>query len=171
MPRFARFLSFSALSLGLLLTSPAMAEGMERNDTILRPELVPMGGVYVYGEAPPDSSSTPRELTWEEFGDLLARSITNRELSLLLSLLVVGVVAGLRWAGAKVLPVLDTERGKAALALVGGTATLMALALSQGQPFSLGLLVSCLMGALSASGLWSVGKSLVRPKATPGQPS
>jgi len=112
-----------------------------------------------------DTRAVP-ELSLEQVGQLQAFS--HREWGLLVSCLLVGLVLVLRKVGARFLPWLGTERGVAVLALVGGTSTLLALALSQGQAFSFGLFISCLMGALSASGLWSVSKSLVKPKPTAG---
>lgn len=64
-----------------------------------------------------------------------------------------------------------SPRGSAILASVGGTATLLMYAIRNGVPFTLDLLLGCFMTALSASGLWSVGKAVVeKPKPQPMAP-
>jgi len=125
-------------------------------------------GLTAQALATPSVPQGVPELSEGDVVGLLVRAVAGREWGLLVSSLLVLLVLVARKIGARWLPWLGTERGVATLALVGGTATLLALALSQGQAFSLGLLVSCLLGALSASGLWSVSKSLVAPRPAAG---
>jgi hypothetical protein len=49
------------------------------------------------------------------------------------------------------------------LSVLGGTCTLLVVALAGGQPFTLGLLLSCLMTAACAAGLWSWGTNARKP--------
>lgn len=127
-----------------------------------RPEVLPQ-------EAPP----TPLE----EVVGQLAEALSGRQWSLALCLLVVALVVVLRKVASvagnlgegplsELLLWLSTPKGAVALAVTGGTATLLSVALSGGQPISLGLLISCFLGAASASGLFSWGQTLVRPKST-----
>ena len=89
-------------------------------------------------------------------------ALTSGRWGPLMALGIVGLVAVLRKAGSKRLPVLDSPRGAVALSMAGGTASALALALFSGHPFTLGLLSSCLMTAASASGLWSWGQTIGR---------
>ncbi|HYH96023.1 hypothetical protein [Hyalangium sp.] len=150
------------LLLSLVLSLPAMAAESEDG---LSTGALAVALEPVLAQAP--TAQAVPTLSLEEVARLLVQAISHREWGLLLSLLLVGVVLVLRKVGTRFLPWLGTERGTATLAVVGGTSTLLALALSQGQPFSLSLLVSCLLGALTASGAWSVGKSLATPRAVP----
>lgn len=64
---------------------------------------------------------------------------------------------------------LTTPRGSAVLAFVGGTVSLLLGAMRSGIPVTLDLVLGCIGTALTASGLWSVGKAVVekKPAVTP----
>jgi hypothetical protein len=111
--------------------------------------------------------------------DQLSEAVSGKQWSLALSLLVVALVLVLRKAASaagsagsgalsRALLWLTTARGAVALSVVGGTATLLSVALGGGKPLSFSLLVSCFMGAASASGLFSWGQTLTRPKPAAG---
>jgi hypothetical protein len=114
--------------------------------------------------APPPEASVP-ELGLDEVLSLVAKAFAGKQWGLLGVLALVGLVLLLRKVGGRWLPWLDTPRGAVALSLVGGSCTLLAVALGSGTPLSLGLVLSCVMTAASASGLWSWGQTLKR--ATP----
>lgn len=87
-------------------------------------------------------------------------ALASKNYGLLLSIALLAVVWGARAVGGKVWPPIATPRGSAILAVLGGTLALLVGALSAGQVFSLGLLLSCVSTALAASGMWSAGKAL-----------
>jgi hypothetical protein len=98
-------------------------------------------------------------------------AVTTKNWALLVSVLLVGGVLLARLVakrfGGKVGLWLASPRGSAVLATLGGTATLLMYALRNGTPFSVDLLLGCLGTALTASGLWSVGKAVVEPTKKP----
>jgi len=102
-----------------------------------------------------------------DLGALLVQAITSKHYSLMGSVLVLGLVFLVRYFGAKLHPALGTPRAGAILAGVGGTASLLVAALAAGQPFSLGLLLSCVSTALGGAGLWSVAKNAAQKPLPP----
>lgn len=90
-------------------------------------------------------------------------ALASKNWALLGTVAVLALVWAARTFGAKVIPGLGTPRGGAILSAVGGTAALLVAALSAGQPLTVSLVVGCFWTALSASGLWSVGKNLTTP--------
>lgn len=90
-------------------------------------------------------------------------ALASKNYALLGTVAVLALVWAARTFGAKVIPGLGTPRGGAILSAVGGTAALLVAALTAGQPLTVSLVVGCLWTALSASGLWSVGKNLAAP--------
>ena len=157
----------------LLIASPARAtESVEH----LPPDAISQAHARLIGQVlatPPSEADagTPAlpqtapvpDLGLGEVLSLVARAFAGRQWGLLGVLALLGLVFLLRKAGGRYIPFLDTPRGAVVLSLVGGTGTLLAAALSAGTPFSLGLVLSCLMTAASASGLWSWGQSLKKP--------
>lgn len=94
-------------------------------------------------------------------------ALASKNWALLGTVAVLALVWAARTFGAKVIPGLGTPRGGAILSAVGGTAALLVAALTAGQPLTVSLVVGCFWTALSASGLWSVGKNLTAPAPTP----
>jgi len=99
-----------------------------------------------------------------DVGGILLSALSGGQYALLgaAALLVVVLVA--RKVGGRYVPFLATPRGGAALALLVAGLTSLVARLSTGAPFSLGLVLEAVTVALSASGLWSVGKNLATPK-------
>lgn len=105
-------------------------------------------------------------------GASFLKALSTKNYGLLLSAALLGAVWLSRFVagriGGAVGAALTSARGSAILAFLGGTAALLVGALGAGQQFSLGLLLSCVGTALTASGLWSVGKAVVeKPGVTP----
>lgn len=99
-------------------------------------------------------------------------ALTSKNWGLLLSVALLGLVWLARAVGGKVWPPIASPRGSAILAFLGGTAALLVGALGTGQSFSVSLLFGCVSTALTASGLWSVGKAtfekpVVKPTMMP----
>lgn len=93
-------------------------------------------------------------------------ALMSKNWGLLLSVALLGAVWAVRALGGKVWAPLASERGSAVLAFLGGTLALLVGALGTGQSFSVSLLLGCVSTALTASGLWSTTKSVVKPKPT-----
>jgi hypothetical protein len=105
------------------------------------------------------------DLSLEQLGQMLVQAISGRSWGLLAALGVVGLVFALRKLATAVggrFAWFASPKGSVLISVVAGTATMLALALSQGQALTLGLLVSCLLAAASASGLWSWGQTVTR---------
>lgn len=133
------------------------------------------------GDAPTLEQGQPQPPDPPSLGEVveqLSDALTGKQWSLALSLLVVALVVVLRKAASaagnagsggwlsRALLWLSTPKGAVVLSVVGGTASLLSVALSGDKPFSFSLLVSCFMGAASASGLFSWGQTLVKPRPT-----
>lgn len=125
--------------------------------------------------APPEPLPQP---TLGEVAEQLSDALAGKQWSLALSLVVVALVLVLRklastaggWGSgllSQVLLWLSTPKGAVVLSVVGGTAALLSVALGGGKEFSLSLLISCFMGAASASGLFSWGQTLAKPTMAP----
>lgn len=93
----------------------------------------------------------------------LVSALASKQWALVVAAVLLGGVWLLRNMGSKWIPWLSTPRGGAILATVGGTLALVVPVLAAGQPLSIGLVIGALSTALSASGLWSVGKNLSTP--------
>lgn len=162
---FSTLISFTAFSLLTLYSTRAAAQSTEP-------------GLYASSSAtrvepPPDPPGLG------EVVEQLSEAISGKQWSLALSLLVVALVVVLRKAASaagnrgngalsRALLWLGTPKGAVALSVVGGTATLLSIALAGDKPLSLSLLLSCFMGAASASGLFSWGQTLSKPRPTAG---
>lgn len=117
-------------------------------------------------EAPQEPSTSIPELTAAETWRRAVQAFSDKSWGLFASLAVVGLVLLLRKVGSKLWPFLGTAKGAVVLSALGGTATLTAIALGQGQPLSVGMLISCMMTAAGASGLFSWGQTVLQHKAT-----
>lgn len=107
------------------------------------------------------------EPSFVDVGGVLLSALSGGQYALLgaAGLLLLVLVA--RKAGAKALPWFGTPRGGAVLALLVAGLTTLVARLSSGAPFSLGLVLEAVTVALSASGLWSVGKNLATKREAP----
>lgn len=117
--------------------------------------LVPFAALAQAAIPEPDVSS---------LGASFLSALMSKNWGLLVSVILLGVVWFVRAFGGKVWAPLSSERGSAVLAFFGGTAALLVGALGTGQSFSVELLLGCVSTALTASGLWSITKSVVKPK-------
>lgn len=161
-PRPRPYLLATMALLSLLALAPAAHAAAE---ALAEPTVVDVQkGLTAQALTTPPAGGVP-ELGLEEVARLVVQAVAGKSWSLLASLLVVGLVLVARKVGAHVLPWLGTARGAVLLSALGGTATLLAVALGGGQPFTLGLLVSCLLAAAGGSGLFSWGQTLVKPRA------
>ena len=95
-----------------------------------------------------------------DVGGVLVSALSGGQYALLgaAGLLLLVLVA--RKAGGRYVPFLATPRGGAVLALLVAGLTPLVARLAAGAPFSMGLVLEAVTVALSASGLWSVGKNL-----------
>lgn len=151
----------------LLLTSAATAE-YQTGEISTR---FSSGPIVEEGHQQP-----PAEPSLGDVVDQLSEAVSGKQWSLALSLLVVALVVVLRKVASaagksgsvlgRALLWLSTPKGAVVLSVVGGTATLLSVALGTGKPLSFALLVSCFMGAASASGLFSWGQTLSKPRPT-----
>lgn len=100
-----------------------------------------------------------------DVGGVLLSAISGGQYALLGAAALLLVVLVARKAGAKLHPFFATPRGGAVTALLVAGLTSLVARLSTGAPLSLGAVLEAVAVALSASGLWSVGKHLTTPHA------
>jgi len=150
--------------LSLFAAMPTLAQEYEGDTSMPRGTLSFAVTEVLTQPAQPPPTGVP-ELGVDEVLSLVARAFSGKQWGLLGVLALVGLVLLLLKVGGRWMPLLGTPRGAVVLTLVGGTGTLLAVALGAGQPLTLGLVLSCLMTAASASGLWSWGQSALKRPA------
>lgn len=99
-----------------------------------------------------------------DLGSVFLSALSGGQYALLGAVALLVLVLLARKGGEKVVPWFGTPRGGAVLALAVAGLTPLVARLSAGAPLSLGLVLESVVVALSASGLWSVGKNLATPK-------
>lgn len=102
-----------------------------------------------------------------DLGGILLSALSGGQYALLGAAGLLLLVLAARKAGSNVHPWFATPRGGAVLALLVAGLTPLVARLTAGAPLSLGLVLECVAVALSASGLWSVGKNLAVKKTGP----
>jgi hypothetical protein len=108
------------------------------------------------------------------FAQTLMDAILHKQWPLTVALVVIALVAGIRWLAPqvhdKIGAAVTSDRGGAILALIVGEATVIARSLAAGQPLTLALLLSGLSTGALGVGVYTAAKRIARPtdrKSTP----
>lgn len=107
-------------------------------------------------------------MTFQDYANQILDAAMHRQWALLAALLLVGGVAALRWIAPKLHDrfgaFLNTQRGGAILALLGGAAGAVSTALVAGKAMSMQLVVASFSVGLMAIGGWNAFFDLFFPK-------
>jgi hypothetical protein len=107
-------------------------------------------------------------MTFQDFANQILDAATHRQWALLAALLLVGGVAAVRWIAPKlhdkIGAFLNTQRGGALLALIGGAAGAVATSLIAGKALNLQLVIGSFSVSFMAIGGWNAFYDLFFPK-------
>ena len=136
----------------------------------LEAEQLPVPVVQAAASPTPAAAAPDPESDLVGYAVSLYKAVQGRQWVLLVALLVVGLVAAARRFGVRWIPWLATKAGGIVLALVGGVAGTLALALGTGGAFSASLIVDGIVAGLTAAGLYDARKLVKRQARAPYVP-